>query len=32
MARGFLYVCAGLLCLTLAFHLGEITAHPQAGG
>lgn len=29
MAKKFFYVCAGLMCLGLAFHLGAGTAHGQ---
>lgn len=31
MARKFFYVCAGLLCLMLAYHLGARNATAQAG-
>lgn len=31
MASRFFYVCAGLLCLAISFHLGQVTAHAQAG-
>ena len=31
LAKRFFYVCAGLLCLTVAFHLGAVSAHGQAG-
>ena len=30
MARKFFFVCAGLLCLAIAFHLGATTAGAQA--
>ena len=29
-AKGFFYVCAGLLCLALAYHLGAPNATAQA--
>ena len=32
MARKFFYVCAALLCLSLAFHFGYTTARAQAPG
>jgi hypothetical protein len=32
MARKFFYVCAGLLCLALAYHLGARSATAQAPG
>ena len=31
-ARAFFFVCAGLLCLALAYHLGARSAGAQAGG
>ena len=31
-ARKFFYVCAELLCLVLAFHLGAVTGHAQTDG
>jgi hypothetical protein len=32
MAKRFFYVCAGLLCLTLVYHLGARSATAQAPG
>ena len=32
MAKKFFYVCAGLLCLTVAFHLGAVSGRAQTGG
>ena len=32
MARKFFYVCAGMLMLALAYHLGASTAHGQGAG
>jgi hypothetical protein len=32
MAKRFFYVCAGLLCLALVYHLGARTATAQAPG
>ena len=32
MAKRFFYVCAGLLCLALAYHLGASSATAQAAG
>ena len=31
-ARTFFYVCAGLLCLALAYHFGAVNATAQAPG
>jgi len=31
LAKRFFYVCAGLLCLSLAYHLGARSATAQAG-
>ena len=31
LAKRFLYVCAGLLCLAVAFHLGAVSGHAQTG-
>ncbi len=31
LARRFFYVCAGLLCLALAFHFGQVAALAQVG-
>ena len=31
-ARAFFFVCAGILCLVLAYHLGARSAGAQAGG
>jgi hypothetical protein len=31
-ARAFFFVCAGLLCLALAYHLGARSAGAQSGG
>ena len=31
MAKRFFFVCAGLLCLALSFHLGQVTAQAQSG-
>ncbi|OGF08046.1 MAG: hypothetical protein A2W00_09095 [Candidatus Eisenbacteria bacterium RBG_16_71_46] len=31
MAKRFFYVCAGFLCLALAYHLGATSATAQAG-
>lgn len=31
MAKRFFYVCAGLLCLAVAYHLGASRASAQAG-
>ncbi len=31
-AKRFLYVCAGLLCLALAYHLGARSARGEHGG
>src|SRR3989442_4698196 len=30
MARRFFYVCAGLLCLVIAYDFGAVTGHAQA--
>lgn len=30
-AKRFFYVCAGLLCLTLAYHFGAVSATAQQG-
>ena len=32
MARKFFYVCAGLLCLAISYHLGAKSAGAQVGG
>jgi len=32
MAKRFFYVCAGLLCIALAYHAGARTATAQVGG
>ena len=32
VAKRFFYVCAGLLCLALVYHLGAMNASAQAGG
>ena len=32
VAKRFFYVCAGLLCLALAYHFGAVTATAQAPG
>ena len=32
MAKRFFYVCAGLLCLALAYHFGATSATAQAPG
>jgi hypothetical protein len=32
LAKGFFYVCAGILCLALAYHFGARSAQGQAGG
>ena len=32
LAKRFFYVCAGLLCLALAYHLGATSATAQAPG
>jgi hypothetical protein len=31
LAKRFFYVCAGMLCLAIVFHLGQVTAHAQGG-
>lgn len=31
LAKRFFYVCAGILCLALAYHLGSTNAAAQAG-
>ena len=30
-AKRFFHVCAGLLCLAVAFHLGAVSGHAQTG-
>lgn len=32
IAKRFLFICAGLLCLALSYHLGAKAAGAQAGG
>ena len=31
MAKRFFYICAGILCLALAYHLGATNATAQSG-